>query len=1006
MAMSGRVLIQMACMMAGCVWADSWTTFSVTNAHDAGGGASGTLPVGAGAFEIERPRAHGGPALNAADFGFSVTNDDNAAALARAFAEAKRVGASRLDLPPGTYRCFGGGVRADGLRDFTFDGHGAVLVFRRSARQGGGANLVVADTERCVFRNFKMDWDWTRDPLASIGTCVNTFVDEKNDDASYFDMKLDRPHPCYPALPSLQTATTVDAARRHLIGTPPNRLIFLGNAQGPKSAWIAPDTLRIWPGVKPSPDAKVPATYQCYYNPKANRGTVRQIPVGISYRLLHYYYGLGGITMHGNRHFTLEDVDIWSCRGHGLAVGGEQHHWQVVNVRLAPPEDKLSERLTSSTSDGHHVSRSLGWCKYVNFTVSFCNDDSHNFHDCTAYGVPEAPDRLRVTGPRGIGYLAPKVGDTVELRENNFDATGWRGTIVKIAGDTMSMDRPVPRPKGDRFLFFNRSVATDHILMKGCVCRDSHFRNLFQSNDLTIEDCVFDRMGSGAVQFAGDWTVDLWSEGMGVTNCVVRNCLFRDGNQQSRGRDGGWGAEILSFLRIPSTVKHAPPSPGFFSDILVENCRFENPAGLLVSLIHARNVTFRNNVTVDDGLVPNRQARTGGFLFRNCQGVTVESNRWELADGLAEPTFSISADTSNVVCRGNVLTRIGAPLPPYGGWMPSKRWCGFNLLGMFILRDPKHAPLSDPTFSRTAGHFSEDEFRWMHDWGFNFARLPLDYRYWIKDGDWHVIDEEEVKKLDEAIAYGRKWGVHVQLCLHRAPGYCINPPREPKDLFTDADALAACARHWSYFARRYRGIPNDELTFNLFNEPPGRNPERYERVARALVCAIRQEDPDRFIIADGLEAGRGAFLPLARLPGVGQGVHSYDPPDFTHYQASWWNRPKGWPRPVWPPKEGGQAWVEAWFAKRGWDNPRMGGVFTHVGEFGCYIRTPHPMLLAWLEDNLRVWKARKLGFVMWNLRGPFGILDSGRKDVEYEDFEGHKLDRKMLDILRRYAEGL
>ena len=30
-------------------------------------------------------------------------------------------------------------------------------------------------------------------------------------------------------------------------------------------------------------------------------------------------------------------------------------------------------------------------------------------------------------------------------------------------------------------------------------------------------------------------------------------------------------------------------------------------------------------------------------------------------------------------------------------------------------------------------------------------------------------------------------------------------------------------------------------------------------------------------------------------------------------------------------------------------------------------------------------------------------MDSGRADVEYEDFEGHKLDRKMLDLLRRYA---
>ena len=117
MAKSSRVLVQLACLVAGCVWAESWITFNVTETRAAGGGASGTLPVGAGAFEIERPRAHGGPALNAADFGFSVTNDDNAAALARALAEAKRVGASRLDLPPGTYRCFGDGVRAEGLRD-------------------------------------------------------------------------------------------------------------------------------------------------------------------------------------------------------------------------------------------------------------------------------------------------------------------------------------------------------------------------------------------------------------------------------------------------------------------------------------------------------------------------------------------------------------------------------------------------------------------------------------------------------------------------------------------------------------------------------------------------------------------------------------------------------------------------------------------------------------------------------------------------------------------------
>ncbi len=39
---------------------------------------------------------------------------------------------------------------------------------------------------------------------------------------------------------------------------------------------------------------------------------------------------------------------------------------------------------------------------------------------------------------------------------------------------------------------------------------------------------------------------------------------------------------------------------------------------------------------------------------------------------------------------------------------------------------------------------------------------------------------------------------------------------------------------------------------------------------------------------------------------------------------------------------------------------------------------------------------------MINFRGSFGILDSSRADVGYEDFHGHKLDRKMLELLERY----
>jgi endoglucanase len=53
-----------------------------------------------------------------------------------------------------------------------------------------------------------------------------------------------------------------------------------------------------------------------------------------------------------------------------------------------------------------------------------------------------------------------------------------------------------------------------------------------------------------------------------------------------------------------------------------------------------------------------------------------------------------------------------------------------------------------------------------------------------------------------------------------------------------------------------------------------------------------------------------------------------------------------------------------------------------------------------VRDQLDLWKEAGWGWSLWNLYGGFGILDSGRSDVEYEEFRGHKLDREMLKLLQ------
>ena len=177
---------------------------------------------------------------------------------------------------------------------------------------------------------------------------------------------------------------------------------------------------------------------------------------------------------------------------------------------------------------------------------------------------------------------------------------------------------------------------------------------------------------------------------------------------------------------------------------------------------------------------------------------------------------------------------------------------------------------------------------------------------------------------------------------------------------------------------------------------------------RALVAGIREVDPDRLIVADGLDIGQVPVLGIADL-GLVQSTRGYQPKAVSHYTATWVPRDEF--ETMNPPTlaaEGRQGPVV-------WDRARLKavmidtwqplderGVAVHVGEFGCFNKTPHDVALAWLGDCLSLWKEAGWGFAMWNLRGAFGILDSERADVAYEDYKGHKLDRKLLELLRSH----
>ena len=348
------------------------------------------------------------------------------------------------------------------------------------------------------------------------------------------------------------------------------------------------------------------------------------------------------------------------------------------------------------------------------------------------------------------------------------------------------------------------------------------------------------------------------------------------------------------------------------------------------------------------------------------------------------------------------------------------RWRGFNILDNFSPRRYRESP---ERFAAT-----EQDFKWIADWGFDFVRLPMAYPSYLEYNpasgnditpeETVIFREEAVEAVERIVHAANKYKLHVSLNLHRAPGFCINAGfREPFNLWKDDAAQQAFYAHWDMWARRFKNVSPDLLSFDLVNEPcykedmndqygastpiPG---DIYRKVAIGCLDVIHRHNPDRLVVADGNHGGSLVTPELNDL-NIGQSCRGYYPHYISHYRAGWvWQNPDDAPKPVWPGIIDGQEFnrkvLEDFY--KPWIDLVKQGVGVHCGECGCYRETPHEVFLAWFNDQLDILTQYEIGWGLWNFRGDFGILNSGRKDVEYEDFNGQKLDRKLLTLLQKY----
>ena len=343
------------------------------------------------------------------------------------------------------------------------------------------------------------------------------------------------------------------------------------------------------------------------------------------------------------------------------------------------------------------------------------------------------------------------------------------------------------------------------------------------------------------------------------------------------------------------------------------------------------------------------------------------------------------------------------------------KWKGFNLLDFFS-PNPTSAKLST----------TEEHLKWMQDWGFDFVRLPIAYPYYlnidrtrnITPAEVYNIDEKAVDRIDSLVTMAHKYGMHTSINLHRAPGYCINAGfHEPYNLWTDETAQDAFNFHWGMWAKRYKNVSAKKISFDLVNEPSMREDmndqhsksgpvpgEVYRKVAKRAAETIHKENKDHLVIADGNSGGNIVIPELIDL-NISQSCRGYYPHQISHYKAPWANKDiEHLPDPKWPGQVGDQYLsrekLETFY--KPWIDLVNKGVGVHCGECGCYNKTPHDVFLAWFGDVLDILSKNNIGFAVWNFIGDFGVLNSGRTDVAWEDWHGEKLDRKFLNLLMKY----
>ena len=293
---------------------------------------------------------------------------------------------------------------------------------------------------------------------------------------------------------------------------------------------------------------------------------------------------------------------------------------------------------------------------------SLGGDDCLNVHDLSGFAFKTGPNTL-TTKNMSIGYY--REGDPIEFRNDDYSPAGGKTYSLKSKVDPGQRTKPgqlvfeeaLPEQKTSGFILFNKRFHSDNVIVRDCYFHDNRARGLLLlAKNVTIENNRFFHNQMGAIKIETGYTFNVWSEGYGASNIVIRNNVFDSVNPMD-----AYPNEKLCAIYMSVYLKSDPSQEKTFfpilNDILVEKNRFLNIPGVFAYVCSAGNVILRDN------LVENPLTRKENFSFRGGVGTSYSSNlivinnRWLRSPYMAKPgLFADPETTGAVIFEGNQIT--------------------------------------------------------------------------------------------------------------------------------------------------------------------------------------------------------------------------------------------------------------------------------------------------------------------------------------------------------------